>query len=113
MTCEDHYIINAQKDSTAQAMNNNTYLVTMSTVRHLYNLVRSDKWESNPNRLPSRHISVDKHEALNKTIDDLLDLQVIQPSKTTSFSQVHLVWKPSCGWRFTVDYLWVEQGHFE
>jgi len=36
-------------------------------------------------------------------IDDLLDLQVIQPSKATTWSQVHLVCKPG-GWRFTVDY---------
>jgi len=66
--------------------------------------VNIDKWESTPNRLPSRHISVEKHEALNKMIDDLLDLQVIQPSKATAWSQVHLVRKPSGGWRFTVDY---------
>ena len=66
--------------------------------------VQIDKWESNPNRLPSRHISVEKHEALNKMIDDLLDLQVIQPSKATAWSQVYLVQKPSGGWRFTVDY---------
>ena len=66
--------------------------------------VFTDQWESNPNRLPSRHISVEKHDALNKMIDDLLDLQVIQPSKATAWSQVHLVRKPSGGWRFTVDY---------
>ena len=37
-------------------------------------------------------------------IDDLLHLQVIQPSKATAWSQVHLARKPSGGWRFTVDY---------
>ena len=57
--------------------------------------VFTDQWESNLNRLPSRHISVEKHDALNKMIDDLLDLQVIQPSKATAWSQVHLVRKPA------------------
>ena len=32
------------------------------------------RWEGPANRLPSRHISVEKHAALNKMIDDLLDL---------------------------------------
>ena len=48
--------------------------------------VQIDKWESSPNRLHSRHISVEKHKALNKMIDDLLDLQEIQPSKATVWS---------------------------
>ena len=55
--------------------------------------VSTDQWESNPNRLPSRHISVEKHDALNKMIDELLDLQVVQPSKETAWSQVHLTQK--------------------
>jgi len=66
--------------------------------------VKVEQWESYPNRLPSRHISVEKHEALTKMIDDLLELQVIQPSKATAWSQVHLIRKPTGGWRFTVDY---------
>ena len=37
-------------------------------------------------------------------IDDLLELQVIQPSKATAWSQVHLIRKPTGDWRFTVDY---------
>ena len=61
-------------------------------------------WEASANRLPSRHISVKKHAALNQMIDDLLDLQVIQPSRATAWSQVHLVRKPTNGWRFTVDF---------
>ena len=32
-----------------------------------------------------------KHGALHKMIDDLLDLDVIQPSRTTTWSQAHLV----------------------
>ena len=38
-------------------------------------------------------------------VDRLLELGVIQPSKTTAWSQVHLVRKPNNGdWRFTIDY---------
>ena len=62
--------------------------------------VQTEKWESNPNHLLSQHISVDKHEALNKMID-FLDFKIIQPSKATARLQVHLV---RSGWRFTIDY---------
>ena len=63
--------------------------------------VDATRWEAPANRLPSRHISVEK-QALNKMINDLLALEVIQPSGSTAWSQVHLVRKPSNGWRFTV-----------
>jgi hypothetical protein len=56
------------------------------------------------NRLPSRHIFVENHAALIQMIDDLLDLQVIQPSQATVWSRVHLVRKPTNGWQFTVDF---------
>ena len=48
--------------------------------------VDETRWEAPVNRLPSRHISVEKHAALNKLIDDLLDLEVIQPSWATAWS---------------------------
>jgi hypothetical protein len=47
------------------------------------------RWEAPANRLPSRHISVEKHAALNKMIDDLLNLEVIQPSRATAWSQAN------------------------
>ena len=63
------------------------------------------KWETNQNRAPSRHVSTEKHVALDALLDNLLDLGVIQPSKATAWSQVHLVRKPNNGgWRFTIDY---------
>ena len=62
-------------------------------------------WEINLNRAPSRHISTEKHDALNTIVDSLLELGVILPSKATAWSQVHLVCKPNNGgWRFTTDY---------
>ena len=49
----------------------------------------------------SRHISTEKHDALNTMIDSLLELGVIQQSKATEWSQVHLIRKPNNdGWRF-------------
>ena len=66
--------------------------------------VDEGRWQTTPNRLPARHVSVEKHNALNKMIDDLLELGVIQPSKATAWSQVHLVSKPTGGWRFTIDF---------
>jgi hypothetical protein len=63
------------------------------------------KWETNQNRAPSRHVSTEKHVAVDALLDNLLDLGVIQPSKATAWSQVHLVRKPNNGgWRFTIDY---------
>ena len=51
-----------------------------------------------------RHvISLKKNMILNKMIDDVLDLQVIQTSKeTTGLSPSNR--KPADRWRFTVDY---------
>ena len=71
--------------------------------------IDATRWEAPANRLPSRHISVENMPmlnmlTLNKMIEDQLDLEVIQPSRATAWSQVHLVRKPSNGWRFTVDF---------
>ena len=65
--------------------------------------VANNEWKAPANRLPSRHISVEKHAALNQMIDDLLHLQVIQPSRATAWSQVHLVFKPTKGWQLTMN----------
>ena len=61
-------------------------------------------WEASRNRLASRQISIEKQTALSTLIDELLERDVIRPSKATTWSQVHLVRKPSGGWRFTIDY---------
>ena len=45
--------------------------------------VANGEWEAPANRLPSRHISVEKHTVLNQMIDDVLDLQVIQSSRAS------------------------------
>jgi hypothetical protein len=67
--------------------------------------IDKERWEIPANHFPSRHISTEKHTALNKLIDELLELGVIQPSKAAHWSHVHLVRKPgNGGWRFTVDY---------
>ena len=66
--------------------------------------VDEKSWESSGNRMASRQISIEKQVALKTLIDELLDKEVIRPSKATAWSQVHLVRKPSGGWRFTIDY---------
>jgi len=55
------------------------------------------------NRLASREISTEKQAALSTLIDELLERDVIRPSKAIAWSQVHLVRKPSEGWRITID----------
>ena len=55
------------------------------------------EWETNQNRAPSRHVSTEKHVALDALLGNLLDLVVIQPSKATAWSQVHIVRKPEVG----------------
>ena len=67
-------------------------------------------WETCAHRLASRQISIEKKTALSTLIDELLERDVIRPSKATAWSQVHLVRKPSGGWRFTIDYRAIEQG---
>ena len=66
--------------------------------------VDEKNWESSGNRMASRQISIEKQVALKMLIDELLEKEVIRPSKATAWSQVHLVCKPSGGWRFTIDY---------
>jgi hypothetical protein len=63
--------------------------------------VNAAGWETNTNRAASRQVSTEKHTTL---IDELLEREVIRPSKATAWSQVHLVRKPSGGWRFTIDF---------
>ena len=63
------------------------------------------QWETNLNRAPLRHVSTEKHDALDTMVESLFELGVIQPSKATAWSQVHLVSKPNNGgWRFIIDY---------
>ena len=60
-------------------------------------------WEASGNRLASRQISIEKQTALSTLINEILEWDVIRPFKATAWSQVHLVRKPSGGWRFTID----------
>ena len=66
--------------------------------------VDEKSWESSGNRMASRQISIEKQVALKMLIDELLEKEVIRPSKATAWSQVHLVRKPRGGWQFTIDY---------
>ena len=57
----------------------NTTKFSATTASPMTFTAANGKWEALANWLPSRHISVEKHAALNQMIDDSLDLQVIQP----------------------------------
>ena len=61
-------------------------------------------WEASGHQLASRQISIEKQTALSTLINELLERDVLRLSNATAWSQVHLVWKLSGGWRFTIDY---------
>ena len=63
------------------------------------------RWEIPANRLPPRRHSEDKQTAIRSQIDSLLGLGVIEESRATEWSQVHLVPKPNGDWRFTLDFV--------
>ena len=68
--------------------------------------VDETRWEASVNRLPSRHISVEKHAAINKMVDDLLDLEVIhrlEPQRGRMFTWLEI--HPTVGdlrWIFVI-----------
>jgi hypothetical protein len=64
-------------------------------------VVDRGKWEVSRNRLPPRHNN-DKQTAIR---DALLRLGVIEVSHAPAWSQVHLVPKSDCKWRFTLDFV--------
>ena len=63
------------------------------------------RWEIPANRLPPRRHSEVKQTAIRSQIDSLLRLGVIEESRATEWSQVHLVPKPNGDWRFTLDFV--------
>ena len=42
------------------------------------------RWETNTNRAASRQVSTEKQTALSALIDDILEKEVIRPSKATA-----------------------------
>ena len=56
-------------------------------------------WEAGGHRLASGQIRIEKQTALSTLIDELLERDVIRPSKATAWSQVH---RPNGGWPFTI-----------
>ena len=66
-----------------------------------------DKWQNKRNRLPPRVQCPDKQREILKQIKLLLDLDIIEVSTASEWSQVHMVPKPATPneWRFTIDYV--------
>ena len=58
------------------------------------------------NRLPQRSHSTEKQVAIRSQIDSLLALRVIEESRASYWSQLHMVRKPTPGeWRMTLDFV--------
>jgi hypothetical protein len=67
-------------------------------------LINKEQWEHKSNRQPPRMQTQLKEEELRKQVVGLLEAGVIQRSKATYWSQVHLAPKPDEKWRFCIDY---------
>lgn len=66
--------------------------------------VDETKWQVKRHRLPPRFQSTLKHEEIRKQITNMIELNVIEPSQATEWSQVTLATKPNGKWRFCIDY---------
>jgi hypothetical protein len=68
--------------------------------------VDKSKWNTNKNRGPPRPQSDIRQAVIKKQVNKYLELGVIQPSKASEYSQVHLVPKHEPNdWRFCLDYV--------
>jgi hypothetical protein len=66
--------------------------------------VNLDQWCHRQNREPPRVQTEQKAADLEKQIRKLLACNVLEPSKASEYSQVHLVKKPDNTYRFCIDY---------
>jgi hypothetical protein len=63
-----------------------------------------DKWRIPKNGGPPRPQSTEKMEETRSQIERMLELDLIEPSKSPYYSHVHLVRKPTGKWRFCIDF---------
>ena len=61
-------------------------------------------WNRPQNRTAPRPQTWAKSEEIRRSLDEMLELGVIEPSDAAYYSQVHLVAKPDNTWRFCIDY---------
>jgi transposase InsO family protein len=64
----------------------------------------TDAWRSRRNKQQVRTQTAAKNEEINKQIDAMLRLDVIEASTAEYYSQVHLTPKPNNKWRFCIDF---------
>ena len=69
--------------------------------------VNEQKWRHKRSRLPPRPHSLDKQAEIFKQVEKLLELDVIEVSTASEWSQVHMVPKPNSPgeWRLTIDFV--------
>jgi hypothetical protein len=63
-----------------------------------------DKWRIPKNGGPPRPQSTEKMEEMRSQIERMLELDLIEPSKSPYYSHVHLVRRPTRKWRFCIDF---------
>jgi hypothetical protein len=63
-----------------------------------------NKWRISKNGSPPRPQSTEKMEETRSQIERMLELDLIEPSKSPYYSHVHLVRKPTGKWRFCIDF---------
>ena len=64
-----------------------------------------EKWQSYKNRGPPRPQSEARRAVIEKQVKQYQELGVIEPSLACEYSQVHMIPKPTTGWRFCLDYV--------
>jgi hypothetical protein len=63
-----------------------------------------EQWRILINGGPPRPQSTEKMEDTRSQIEQMLELDLIKPSKSPYYSHVHLVRKPTGKWRFCIDF---------
>ena len=69
--------------------------------------VNDQEWKNGRNRLPPRHHGPEKQAEILKQLKMLIDLDIIEISTASEWSQVHMVPKPASPgeWRLTIDFV--------
>lgn len=66
--------------------------------------IDQSKWRKNCNRGPPRPVSTQKEQEIRRQIDKMLELNIIETSTATEYSQILLAPKPDGKWRFCIDF---------
>ena len=82
-----------------------TVRATPATVPPMKLIVDQAKWRTGKNRGAPRFLTPAKESDLQRQITKLIEYKILEPSKATEYSQVHMVPKPDGSMRFCIDYV--------